>query len=154
MISARKISANRTNAKASTGPRTARGKSTAAQNARRHGLSLSIFADSIHAAEAENLVREIAGVGASPGIIEIARRIAEAEIDLMRVRQARHELFKTCPSPDPSGKIEPNRAQEFAVKFAELAKRLSLIDRYERRALSRRKFAIRELDALRRQTAA
>ena len=38
-----KIDANRANAKASTGPKTARGKTRAAQNALRHGLSLPIL---------------------------------------------------------------------------------------------------------------
>ena len=41
MTSARKLEANRRNARASTGPRTAAGKARAAQNARRHGLSLA-----------------------------------------------------------------------------------------------------------------
>ena len=50
-------------------------------------------------------------------------------------------------------KTDPSCAKEFAAKLSELTKRLKLIDRYERRALSRRKFAIRQLDALRRQTA-
>ena len=93
MTSARKVKANRANAWASTGPKTALGKTRAAQNARRHGLSLTIFADAVLSAEAENLAREIAGEGATLRILELARRVAEAQIDLQRVRYARHKLL-------------------------------------------------------------
>ena len=44
-------------------------------------------------AEAENLAREIAGEGASREILKLAHRIAEAQIDIVRVRQARHDLL-------------------------------------------------------------
>jgi hypothetical protein len=56
-------------------------------------LSLSIIADPTLSAEAENLALEIAGKDANPEILEPARRIAEAQIDLLRIRQARHDLI-------------------------------------------------------------
>lgn len=48
--------------------------------------------------------------------------------------------------------IDPKCVKEAAVKLSDLSAKLDLIDRYERRALSRRKFAVREFDALRRGT--
>lgn len=87
MTSARQFKANRANARASTGPKSVRGKARSSQNARRHGLSLSIHLQPRLSAQAENLAREIAGEGtAVPEILECARRVAEAQIDLNRVR--------------------------------------------------------------------
>src|SRR5215218_1123374 len=40
--------------------------------------------------------REIAGSGANAEIQELARRLAEAQIDLRRVRYARHKLLVGC----------------------------------------------------------
>jgi hypothetical protein len=91
VTSADKINANRANAGASTGPKTARGRAHSARNAHRHGLSLPVLADRALSEEVEALAREIAGAGATPEIHEFARRIAEAQIDLRRVRLARHD---------------------------------------------------------------
>jgi len=108
-----------------TGPRTRAGKAKVARNARRHGLSLPVLADPALAPEVAALARAIAGDGAGAARRAAAARIAEAQVDLVRVRRLRTELMAAV------------------LAGREPITRLARIDRYERRAFSRRKFAIR-----------
>jgi len=176
-----KIKANRANARASTGPKTARGRARAARNARRHGLSLPLYSDPILSEEVEELAREIAGTDANAEIRRLACRIAEADIDLRRVRHARNQfltdrlndeyyesranrrtklafIFKLLrpnapdiPMPALSKYLTstPQGPEKLATILSQEAKQLMAMDRYERRALSRRKFAIRKFDTAR-----
>jgi hypothetical protein len=93
LTSDRKVKANRANARASTGPHTAQGRTRSARNALRHGLSLPVCSDPALCEEVEALARDIAGTDANAEILELARRVAEAQIDLRRVRYARHKLL-------------------------------------------------------------
>ena len=93
MTSTRKIKANRANAQASTGPRTGQGKACSALNARRHGLSLSVTSNPVLAEQVETLAREFVGRSSDPEIGELAHDLAEAQIDLIRIRWARHDLL-------------------------------------------------------------
>ena len=97
MTSVCKTSANRTNARASTGPKTVHGRARAAQNALRHGLSLPVSSDPASWEEVEALARKVAGAGADVEIQELARRVAEAQIDLRRT---------PCTSSAPDRGIE------------------------------------------------
>jgi hypothetical protein len=139
MKSERRTRANRLNAKLSTGPRSANGKTRSAQNARRHGLSLSVSSPTL-SEQVKSLAIEIAGDLADPRKLARAQEIAELQVTLLRIRQVRDEIFKgmeRCSSPE-----------ERDVLIA----RLSALDRYEGRALSKRKFAIREFATWCRQT--
>jgi hypothetical protein len=93
LTSDHKIKANRGNARASTGPQTAQGRARAARNSVHHGLSVPISYDPALLEEVEALAREIAGINADAKIQEVARRVAEAQADLRRVRYARHQAL-------------------------------------------------------------
>jgi hypothetical protein len=114
MSSARKIKANRANAQASTGPRTAKGKVRAAQNARRHGLNLPVVSDPVLSEQCKTLARKIAGVSGNEAY-QLACRVAEAEIDVIRIRQARLDLLARTVSDPDYGSSE---AVDYNIKLA------------------------------------
>jgi hypothetical protein len=176
--------ANRANAKSSTGPRTAVGKARAAQNAFRHGFNVPVRSDPLLAPEIEAMARRISSGYADAETMEWARRIAEAQFDLNRVRNSRRlliaqlldnpgfvprhidrqrlrllhlalgarfrgPLIEVHKIKEIFSPMRPESEEKLAVILRKKVSELAAFDRYERRALSRRKAAIRNFDASR-----
>src|SRR3954466_10001069 len=90
MTSPRQCAANRLNARASTGPRSAQGKVRASQNARRHGLNGPASSDSNWIGQVEALAQGLVGPAArDPARLAIARAAAGAHFDSVRARHTR-----------------------------------------------------------------
>jgi len=178
VTSERKIASNRVNSRSSTGPRSARGRSRSVKNAFRHGLSLPVDADSVLCEEVEELAALIAGPDAGEQIRELARRVAEPRIEIYRVREARRQLLENPdyePRADRLAKLKlitrlairpdpefptlevlmrvintrPEGIDKTVSILMDKSVRLRALERYEERARSRLKFAIRALDLAR-----
>jgi|SRR3981081_2178354 hypothetical protein len=133
MSSDRQIAANQNNAKRSTGPRSKAGREVSRHNARRHGLAIDIGNDPAFHDDIEILADALSNGTQIDS--ECAREVAEAELDLVRIRKIRAWLFATLYCADTA---LPDR-------LAELNKKLAQLERYERRAYSRRKRVLREI---------
>jgi hypothetical protein len=140
MASDRKIAANRTNAKKSTGPRSAQGKSRAKRNALKHGLTTVTRRNPAVLANIQRMATAIGGNVATPMQYKRALDIAESEVVLLAVRAARLDAIKRINTAVPTRRelMDPGHAAPHNT-LAEMAR----YDRYERRAISRRERAIR-----------
>jgi len=136
MTSEAKVAANRRNAQRSTGPRTALGKAHVRRNAVRHGLAAVVVGDLDAAAEVDRVADTLYGPGACCLERAQALVIAEAQVTLKQVRRTRANIMQKMLPPTPG-----LDAQKSASIMG--LDQLLRLERYERRALSRRKRAVR-----------
>jgi hypothetical protein len=104
VASERQIAANRRNARKSTGPRSGAGRKRASRNAYRHGLTLSITSTAAFVKQLDKLARKIAGNTDDAITLERAREIAQAELELARVRRAKVALIERASA---FGELDP-----------------------------------------------
>jgi hypothetical protein len=128
MTSDRMLAANQKNAKKSTGPKSNVGKYRSARNALSHGLAIPVGNIAALRSDIETLALIIARANGRKAITELSRQAAEAQLEILRIRKARAAIYA----------IETNHD--------ELTIRLAGLERYERRAFSRRKRAFRWME--------
>ena len=134
MASDRQIAANRRNARRSTGPRSAAGRTRSRRNSFRHGLAAGVSANAGRIEQIERLARKIAG--ASPDILTLegARTFAQAEFDLAQIRRVKVALISRVMAFGGLGKPDDDfQSQGQARRFLSALKRGELIlpDRIE-----------------------
>ncbi len=179
--SARRLKANRANAKMSSGPRSAEGKAQASRNALRHGLSIPAASIPHLRREIGQLARQLAGEHPDEVTRSAAEAVAEAQADLVQIRSQRRVLIASIfskieeamlPEPDPASeeggalrqkaeidriirrlapalrRIRDKRCPTPGLAAKQHVDEMARLERYERRAFSRRKRAMRTLSEL------
>jgi hypothetical protein len=115
MASNRPIEANRSNAKRSTGPKTATGKAKSSRNALRHGFARSRTGDghevSVLAAELSIALERHAAT--------IATDLAGSRLQLLRIRLVRHGMLAALLEAPAEGSLD----------------KIQRLERYERAAM-------------------
>jgi hypothetical protein len=133
MTSQRQLFANRKNSTRSTGPRTEQGKTRSSQNAVRHGLARKFGQEAVDLRKIEKLAGRIASEHKGIGR-KLARAAAVAELELARIRDVQAETWGLVAESVEKGLIGDTAG---AISKAER------LERYEKRAVSRRKKVVR-----------
>jgi hypothetical protein len=124
MATEKQIAANRENAKRSTGPKTAAGRSRSSRNAVRHGLSCPL--DFAMSEKADAIARILSSVGANDERLTSTMEVAHAQVELLRIRRVRAELMAAIDVAC----CDPHQLRRFVA-----------LDRYERYAHTKRRRA-------------
>jgi hypothetical protein len=138
------IAANRRNGALSRGPKTAAGKARSSRNALKHGLAIPITRDRATARKIQRAARHMAP-SAMGDSIRNAQIAAEANFELARVRAAFEAVVaRMSISPTSNAGLGDTGPGKSAAPIPTLAE-LDKLDRYERRAFSKRRRALRDL---------
>jgi hypothetical protein len=155
MSSEKQVEANRRNAQKSKGPRTAAGKARASRNSRKHALCTISRNNPRFAPRIESIARAICPESANSGLWEQALIIGECATVLGCVQAERIALIEQLlgatariSDADGAGRAELGASQCKPAPLPDeleamglAARDLNRLERYERRALSRRKRA-------------
>jgi hypothetical protein len=148
MSNQKKIESNRRNTRKGCRRR----KSRSCLNARKHGLSVPIMADRKLQAEALEIARAIVEESSDEELLEQALVVAETELDLRRIQEARKAAIEfEIRHEERKGAVDEasrySAQQQFCFgAFVRAIPALKQIDRYERRVYARRDKAMVRLN--------
>ena len=131
MTSDRQLAANRRNAKKSTGPVSVSGKRRSRENALRHGLAIDADRDPSLRADVDRMAQILSRAREEPGVTLTTLDAAAAEMDLLRISKIRASIFDVF-----------HKSERSLQDLTRLNQELGKLDRYERRAFSRRRRAL------------
>ena len=94
MTSSSRTKTNQKNAQKSTGPRSIEGRKRSSKNALKHGLSKGQNLDPDHVLKIEFLTRKLCE-GRDNQCMELARELAQAQIQLNYIRSLKFACFKS-----------------------------------------------------------
>jgi hypothetical protein len=137
MTSIRQIEANRRNASRSTGPRTPGGKVRSRSNAQKHGLAARVEDDREARERIDGLSTLLAEGRDDFERVAQSQVVAVCHFDLRRIAAARHDAFLTVHN------IENATSNDIELAVLQIDR----ISRYEKRALSKLKLALRKWSA-------
>jgi hypothetical protein len=100
-----------------------------------HGLAIPVTADPGLNDDINALAQIIALASGKDNITEFSRIAAEAQVDILRIRKVRSSVYDGL-----------SRSPLQEADYAKLSKCLTSLERYERRAFSRRKRALRDIN--------
>jgi len=139
MATDRQIAANRRNGSLGRGPKTSAGKARSSRNALKHGLSIPVNRDKTLRRQIEVLARILAQSEAG-NVFGQARAAAEAELELARARAVLEAVLTRAGIT-----AEWNGGPEQGTALIHVLPKLQRLERYERRAFSKRRRALRDL---------
>jgi hypothetical protein len=161
MSSNKQIEANRRNAKKSTGARTAIGSAVSSRNARKHALTTVSHHNPLFAPQIEAMATAICPDTSNPRLWQEALTIGECTIVLRCVRAERIALierllgsamisrrWRAWRAEAVECESKPSPPQDELEAMCLDRPGLNRLERYERRALSRRKRAVESLIAI------
>jgi hypothetical protein len=103
MATEKQIAANRANAMRSTGPKTAAGKLKSSRNAYRHGLSNPMMLDPVASTKVDAIAHALAGEQATEDRLMSAADLAQAQLEVVRIRLFRNEQLASFKRLQHSG---------------------------------------------------
>ena len=139
MATDRQIAANRINGSLGRGPKTSAGKARSSRNALKHGLSIPVSRDKTLRRQIMVLARILVQSEAG-NVFGQARAAAEAELELVRARAVMEAVLARAGNT-----AEWNGGPEQGTALIQVLPKLQRLERYERRAFSKRRRALRDL---------